>query len=440
MALVPYVSPDRVVITGCMTKDVLLNRLIESICNQFPTLKKREMLTKVLEREDVVSTRIGPGIAVPHAIVDSLSDSIIAIGICHDGIQWDWEKESAVYLILLLVGNRSNHLALLSEIAGHVRERDNYERLLDCRSGREVYDFIEQLDRGGVGTVSTKDHDISRSVFRNAWDIAREIGNAKVVLHADAIVNKDYILRLVGDTTTIIVTSTPSKFVSNKNDRFSVFEIPTTGIRKPSPIQFTLLFLLTKGVIGAEDMVIHVYGTPDSGFVDSIRLSFVNTELNVPFSVSDNGMISVTGAHVLTRVLQIASELAREGREGKPVGAIFIVGDYEQVKQYTHQLIINPFRGYKEEERNIFDPSLEETIKEYAKIDGAFIIREDGVIVSSGTFISGRPSTESMQSGLGARHAAGLGISAATSSFAVVVSESTRKITVFHTGKTVVVL
>jgi hypothetical protein len=341
------------------------------------------------------------------------------------------------------------------------------------------------LDRGPVSEISYQEHDTSRTVFRNAWDIAREIGNAKVVLHADAIVNADYILQLVGDTATIIVTSTPTKFSSPGNDRISIFEIPSSGIRRPPPVQFSLLFLLSKRVIEPDDIVVHVYGIPDSGYLDSIRLSFVKNELDIPFPFADTKLSSVTGAHVLTRVLQIATELAREGREGKPVGALFVVGDYERVRLYTHQLIINPFRGYKEEERNILDPSLEETVKEYAKIDGAFIIREDGVIISSGAFISGSPSAEplqsgesshplsttlapgeqgtershtssstphrkerspgvppveALQSGLGARHAAGLSLSASTSAFSVVLSESTRKITVYHAGKAVVVL
>jgi DNA integrity scanning protein DisA with diadenylate cyclase activity len=136
-------------------------------------------------------------------------------------------------------------------------------------------------------------------------------------------------------------------------------------------------------------------------------------------------------------VLQIVGELAREGREGKPVGTLFVVGDYENVKKYSHQLIVNPFQGYIEEERNILDPSIEETVKEYAKLDGAFIISEGGTILSAGSYLSGQPKTGKLLSGLGARHAAAVGITTVTAAFSIVLSESTRKISVFHTGKRV---
>ena len=54
----------------------------------------------------------------------------------------------------------------------------------------------------------------------------------------------------------------------------------------------------------------------------------------------------------------------------------------------SHQLVINPFHGYPEAERNVLDPRLEETIKEFSAIDGAFIIRGDGVILSAGRYLA----------------------------------------------------
>lgn len=74
-------------------------------------------------------------------------------------------------------------------------------------------------------------------------------------------------------------------------------------------------------------------------------------------------------------------------------------------------------------------------MKEFAKIDGAFVIRDDGVILSCGTYITGAPKSERLHSGLGARHTAALSITTVTGAFAVAISESTRKITVFHAGK-----
>jgi len=86
---------------------------------------------------------------------------------------------------------------------------------------------------------------------------------------------------------------------------------------------------------------------------------------------------------VLERVIDLASQLGSEGREGKPVGALFVVGDAEKCLSLSRQLMLNPFKGYPADERNILDPALEETIKELSSLDGAFIIQGDGTVETS---------------------------------------------------------
>jgi DNA integrity scanning protein DisA with diadenylate cyclase activity len=101
----------------------------------------------------------------------------------------------------------------------------------------------------------------------------------------------------------------------------------------------------------------------------------------------------------------------------------------------SRQLILNPFQGYEEANRNILDPSLKETVKELSTIDGAFILRGDGVIESCGAFLKTTGQKESeLPQGLGARHHAAAGITAVTDSIAVTVSESTGTVTVFRGG------
>ena len=100
---------------------------------------------------------------------------------------------------------------------------------------------------------------------------------------------------------------------------------------------------------------------------------------------------------------------------------------------------MNPFKGYPENERNILDPSLDETIKEYALMDGAFIIRRDGVVESAGTFL-GAPASPAQAPGLGARHAAAAGVTAATDALAVAISESSAEIRIFKGGQLVLTI
>ena len=100
-------------------------------------------------------------------------------------------------------------------------------------------------------------------------------------------------------------------------------------------------------------------------------------------------------------------------------------------------VVLNPFKGYEENERNILDPRLTETVKEFCAIDGAFLLRGDGVIEAAGAFLHPGLPREELPMGLGARHAAAAGITAVTNAIAITVSASTGTVRVFRSGRMV---
>src|SRR5262249_33498187 len=126
-----------------------------------------------------------------------------------------------------------------------------------------------------------------------------------------------------------------------------------------------------------------------------------------------------------------------EGREGRPVGTLFVVGDSQRVLEQSRSLVLNPFQGHPEAQRNILDPVVEETIKEFSALDGAFVVREDGVVLSAGTQLLPSVAHSQLPGGLGTRHAAAAGITASTNALAVCVSQSTGAVAVFRAGRLV---
>ena len=140
---------------------------------------------------------------------------------------------------------------------------------------------------------------------------------------------------------------------------------------------------------------------------------------------------------VLSAAVGLAMEIAREGREGNPVGSLFVVGDSQKVLEASRPLILNPFQGYSEDQRRITDPDLAETVKEIAQIDGAFVIRHDGVILSAGRYLDAPAKGIQLPKGLGTRHLAAAAISKATEAIAITVSSSTRTVRIFRKGKIV---
>ncbi len=138
---------------------------------------------------------------------------------------------------------------------------------------------------------------------------------------------------------------------------------------------------------------------------------------------------------VLEKIIDIAEEIRKEGREGKMIGTLFVIGDYEELKHYLRPLILNPFYGYPENLRDLVNSDLSDTIKEYAQLDGAFIINNKGIVISAGTYIDINTENVKKYYGWGTKHLAACAITENTKSIAVLVSESGNVIKIFKGGK-----
>jgi len=127
---------------------------------------------------------------------------------------------------------------------------------------------------------------------------------------------------------------------------------------------------------------------------------------------------------VLESTIELAVEIAREGREGRRIGTMFVIGDEENVIKHSRLLILDPLACHPDEVKYIEDSNLRGTIKELAQLDGAFIISARGVVLSACRYIDTTVSSIEIPFGLGSRHLAGASISQATRAISVVVSES----------------
>jgi DNA integrity scanning protein DisA with diadenylate cyclase activity len=137
----------------------------------------------------------------------------------------------------------------------------------------------------------------------------------------------------------------------------------------------------------------------------------------------------------LEEVVNLAVELAREGREGRKIGTLFVIGDVDLVTEQSRALILDPLYGHDDELLRVERPEFRETVKELAQLDGAFLLADDGTFVSAGRFIDVDVSApENFLPGLGTRHAAAASISRTTGAIAVVVSQSS-VVRVFSRGE-----
>lgn len=137
---------------------------------------------------------------------------------------------------------------------------------------------------------------------------------------------------------------------------------------------------------------------------------------------------------VLERTVQLAVEIAREGREGRKIGTLFVVGDTEEVLRKSRPMILDPLHGHPEEQKHIEDPNVRETLKELAQLDGAFVVSDSGVVISAARYIDAASDDLNLPMGLGSRHMAAASVSSRTNAVAVAVSESSM-VRVFDNGE-----
>src|SRR5947209_1320085 len=277
---------------------------------------------------------------------------------------------------------------------------------------------------------------VSRHIVRHAQQLAREVGARAVVVYADALTGDDEIHQLLQavDFPAILVTRSretppPPDFASH-----TWVSVPNVHMTRAGQVKAALLVCLARGVLHKGDRVICLTGADRSRALDTLAVLNLGSEPEL-FSLFDPTAFGGDLApEVFERVLTLATQLAVEGREGRPVGALFVLGDSEQVLEQSRSLELNPFQGHPESGRNVLDSALEETLKEFSALDGAFVVRGDGVVLTAGTQLLPTVAHAPLPGGLGTRHAAAAGITASTAAVALCVSQSTGTVTVFKAG------
>ena len=225
--------------------------------------------------------------------------------------------------------------------------------------------------------------------------------------------------------------------INEKNSEPDTIVVRAFSEQRLSQLRSALLVGLMRGLVKPTGRVCCAGGIPGSDKFDVLLIVDMASEFPTILSSRGSDLLPAgVKPEVLERALGIATELGVEGREGKSVGCILVIGNRDQLKPFTKPLILNPFYGYNEEDRNILNPFMDETVKELSTIDGAFIINGDGVIESAGSHLIVREQdVRSLPGGLGTRHAAAAAISVAADCVSIVVSSSTGQVTLFRRGE-----
>jgi DNA integrity scanning protein DisA with diadenylate cyclase activity len=196
-----------------------------------------------------------------------------------------------------------------------------------------------------------------------------------------------------------------------------------------------ILEAVADDILASGALVVAVYSGFEGGVVDSISLIHLGEHLGQLTSRDLRQLETRVPLDTLKTVVDMAVEIGREGREGKPVGALFVVGDSRKVLASSHPVGFDPVRGYSRDERNLDDPRVREGVKEVSQLDGAIIVSADGIVEASARYIDAPADNITLPKGLGARHWAAAAISRKTNAVAVAVSESNGTVRIFQNGE-----
>jgi DNA integrity scanning protein DisA with diadenylate cyclase activity len=214
----------------------------------------------------------------------------------------------------------------------------------------------------------------------------------------------------------------------------------------PTPTQERMSLALLEAIrsdhLGQGAHVITLYngieiGTDKPEHIDSLSVIHLGEHLERLTAKDLRSLDTQVPLETLRAVVDLAIEIGSEGREGKPVGTMFVVGDTRKVMRMAHPINFNPFRGYSPEERDVRNPKVREQIKDIAQLEGAIVIRRDGVAVAACMYIDALAEGITLSKGLGSRHWTAAAISRKTKAIAVAVSQSSGTVRIFQDGEVV---
>jgi len=433
-----FINRKRVVELQSTDLTGALRELLDAAAKPFRELNRDALLKSLLQRENTMTTYLGYGVALPHVRARMNRRYLLAVGRSATGIRYDglMEDENIKLIILLLADERArDYLQMLASIARLLKDREYVERLVFAPTVDDVYRQLN-VGFGGIAAeaVPVQHSRVNRTVLRHAERIARGTNCQGVVVIGDTCTSTAALSKPFPNIPTTLVTSDAVEANLLQEKFTHIIQVKAYSSGRFAQLRSAMLVGLSRGWFKFNDRLCCVGGIADSNQFDTISVVDVEREFQSLLSGQSELLPSDVKPEVLERVLAIATELSAEGREGRPVGCLFVLGDTAKVERMSKPLVMNPFFGYKDEDKNILSPFMDETVKEFSSLDGAFIIRGDGVVRSAGTLLQAADKDHPLPSGLGARHAAAAAISVETDCVSIVVSSSTGQVTLFRRG------
>ncbi|MDY3552568.1 DNA integrity scanning protein DisA nucleotide-binding domain protein [Gemmata sp. JC717] len=281
----------------------------------------------------------------------------------------------------------------------------------------------------------------SVALLQAARDLVKSLPADAVLLLTETSLDWGEVRRMLAGCRLFVAAENPALTRSLRDDPdWTVIDLDPEPLPTQERMNTALLKAVSDELLPPGSHVVAIYNgiatlddAPEP--VDSLSVIHLGEHLERMTSQDLRILGDAAPLDVLRAVVDLATEIGREGREGLPIGTILVVGDTRKVLSLSHFQNFNPFRGYSRAERDVRKKDVREQIKEIAKLDGALLIGRDGIAEAACLHLGAHGAN--MRKGFGSRHTAAAGISKQTSAVAFAVSQSSGSVRVFKGGEEV---
>jgi DNA integrity scanning protein DisA with diadenylate cyclase activity len=276
-------------------------------------------------------------------------------------------------------------------------------------------------------------------LIKKARQLRQDIGAAALIVFPEITVDWDKIRKLFEEDVVLVASMKSDILIAAAEQRFLTVHLHFEGGTATTiynRMSHAILEAVADDLIPHGSRVLALYSAMDPTCFDSISVINLGEHLERLSGRDLRQLESRVPLKTMKTVVDLAVDIGWEGREGNPVGTLFVVGDTRRVMMRSRSVGFDPVKGYRRKERSIFDGKVREGIKEIAQLDGAIIVASDGVVEAAARYLeSSSTSMLSLSPGLGTRHWAAAAISRMTSAIAITVSQSSGTIRIFQNGE-----
>jgi len=273
------------------------------------------------------------------------------------------------------------------------------------------------------------------SLLAAAQRVAMDSNAAAIVMLSESPYDFLEIRKKLRKVRLVVASDNPDVQRAATADEVDLVPLDSSSRTRQMQLSQALIEAIADEYLESGDTIVALYSGYERDAIDSLSVINLRDHLARLTSRDLQRLETKVPLETLRSVVDLAVEIGREGREGKAVGTMFVVGSHRKVLPLSREGVHDNFRGYPLKERELSNPRVRESVKEIALLDGAFIVSSSGVVQSAGRILVAPARGLTLSKGLGARHWAAAAITKTTPAVAITVSESNGTVRIFQDGR-----